>query len=96
MERKGDEMTELTELEYSVLGAVYFVEPYDHILEECDASEKIVRDALRALIQRRYITAMKFDETAGEYVRSFIYDADDMRAFRYMATKDGLMAHNSR
>ena len=39
---------------------------------------------------------MRFDEASQEYVRSFIYDSDNMYAYQYLATKDGLMAHNSK
>jgi hypothetical protein len=39
---------------------------------------------------------MKWDEEKREYVRSFIYDSDNMNAYSYMATKEGLMAHNTK
>ena len=97
MERTtGNMNTELSELEYEVLGALYFVEPFVHILEECNAPEPVVADVLKSLIQRKWVTPMKFDEQQQEYVRSFIYDTDNMRAYHYLATKEGLLAHNSR
>lgn len=89
-------MNKLNELEYEVLGALYFVEPFNHILAECKATEPVVADVLKSLIQRKWVTPMKFDEQQQEYVRSFIYDSDNMRAFHYLITKDGLMAHNSK
>lgn len=89
-------MIELTDLEFEILGAVYFVESFDHILAECNAPENIVADSLRSLLHYRLITAMRFDAELNEYVRSFIYDSDAMRAYHYLATKEGLLAHNSR
>lgn len=86
----------LSNLEYDILGAVYFVESFDNILAECDEKENIVADVLKSLIQRKYVTAMVFDQEKTEYVKSFIYDSDNMRAYHYLATRDGLLKHNSR
>lgn len=87
---------EFTNVEYEILSALYFVEPFEKILEEVDASANIVADSLKQLIDMRYVAPMRWDEERKEYVRSFIYDADDMNAYHYLATKEGLMAHNSR
>ena len=90
-------MTEnLSDIEYDVLNALYFVEPFDNILADCPYPETIVKDVLRQLITRKYVVPMRFDEQKQEYIRSFMYDGDDMRAYAYLATKEGLMAHNSR
>lgn len=86
----------LTDIEYDILNAIYFVEPFQNILEECNAPEAIVADVLKQLIHKKYVTPMLFDEDKQEYVRSFFYDSDNMRAYSYLATKDGLMAHNTR
>ena len=86
----------LTEIEYDVLNALYFVEPFDHILADCPYPETIVKDVLRQLITRKYVVPMRFDSEKQEYIRSFMYDGDDMRAYAYLATKEGLIAHNSR
>ena len=39
---------------------------------------------------------MFFDENKQEFIKTFFYDSDNMRAYSYLATKDGLLAHNSR
>lgn len=86
----------LTDIEYDILNAIYFVEPFENILAECSYPPNVVIDVLRQLIDKRYVVAMRFDEETQEYVRSFIYDADNMDAYSYLATKEGLLAHNSR
>jgi hypothetical protein len=86
----------LSDVEYDILNAIYFVEPFQNILEECDATEPVVADALKQLIHKKYVTPMLFDEEKQEYVRSFFYDSDNMRAYSYLATKEGLLAHNRR
>jgi hypothetical protein len=55
-----------------------------------------VADCLKHLIAKKYVVAMRFDEEKQDYIKSFIYDADDMNAYSYLATKDGMLAHNGR
>jgi hypothetical protein len=86
----------LNDIEYDVLNAIYFVEPFENILAECNAPEHIVGDVLKQLIARKYVTAMQFDTERQEYIKTFFYDSDNMRAYHYLATKEGLLAHNSR
>jgi hypothetical protein len=40
--------------------------------------------------------AMQWDEEKKEFIRSFMYDSDDMNRYHYLATKNGLLAHNGR
>jgi hypothetical protein len=86
----------LSDIEYDILNTIYFVEPFQNILDECKAPEAVVADVLKQLIHKKYVTPMQFDEEKQEYVRTFFYDTDNMRAYHYLATKEGLLAHNSR
>jgi hypothetical protein len=86
----------LSAIEYDILNAIYFVEPFQNILDECKAPEKIVADVLKQLIAKKFVSPMQFDEEKQEYVRTYFYDSDDMHAYHYLATKEGLMIHNSR
>jgi hypothetical protein len=86
----------LSDIEYDILNAIYFVEPFQTIKEECRAPEKVVADVLKQLIARKLVSPMQFDEEKQEYVRTYFHDSDNMHAFHYLATKDGLLAHNSR
>lgn len=86
----------LSDIEYDILNAIYFVEPFDNIVSECREPEKIVADVLKQLIAKKYVSPMRFDEEKQEYIRTYFYDSDDMRAYHYLATKDGLLAHNTR
>lgn len=88
--------SQLTDIEYDVLNAIYFVESFEHIVSECARPPAIVGDVLKQLIHRKYVVPMRWDEEKTEFVRSFIYDTDNMNAYSYLATKEGLMAHNSR
>lgn len=86
---------ELSDLERDILNSVYFVEPFENILEEVNLPAPIVADGIKTLIHKKMIVAMRWDEDKMEYVRSFIYDSDNMKAYSYLATKEGLLAHNS-
>jgi len=87
---------ELTDIEYEILGSVYFVESFEHILEDCKEKAPVVADVLKQLIHKKYIVPMKWNEEKTEFIRSYIYDTDDMKAYHYLITKDGLVAHNSK
>jgi hypothetical protein len=89
-------MRELTEVEYDILNVVYFVETYDKILEEVNYPANIVADSVKFLIRMKYISPMRLDPKTKDYVRSFMYDSDNMRAYRYIITREGLEAHNTR
>lgn len=85
----------LTTIEYDILNALYFVEPFEHILEECKEKPAVVADVLEQLIHKKFVVAMKWDDEKSEYIRSYIYDKDNMKAYSYLATKEGLMAHHN-
>ncbi len=87
---------ELSQIDYDILDVLYFVEPFEKILEEVAAPRKIVADCLKHLIAKKYVVAMRFDEEKQDYLKSFIYDSDDMNAYSYLATKEGMLAHNGR
>jgi hypothetical protein len=87
---------QLSDIEYDILNAIYFVEPFKTLTSECNTPANIIADVLKQLIDKKYVSPMQFDEQKQEYVRTFFYDSDNMDAYYYLATKDGLMAHNSR
>lgn len=87
---------ELDDIEYQILDCLYFVEPFEKILEEVPYPASTVADVLKTLIHKKMVTAMRWDEEAQDYKRGFFYDSDNMHAYAYLATKDGLLAHNSR
>ena len=87
---------ELNELQYAILDALYFVEPYENILADVDAPENIVGAELRQMLQWGWVQAMSFDEASQDYVPSAIWDVDDLRAYRYLASRKGLLMHHGR
>lgn len=86
---------EISQLEWDVLNCVYFVESFDKIKEEVLAPAPVVADVIKSLIHKKMIVSMQWDEQKQDYVRSYMYDSDNMNAYAYLITKEGLLAHNS-
>jgi hypothetical protein len=82
-------------LEFDILDAIYFVEPFETIVKE--VSEKrlgVVKDCLRNLIRKRWVVVMTYNEERKEMASTTFYDYDKMEQFHFVATKLGLAAHN--
>lgn len=87
----------MDELEFEIIDAIYFVEPFETILKE--VTEKrlgVVKECLRGLIRKRWVQVMCWSETKKEMISTAFYDYDKMEDFHFLATKEGLMAHNRR
>jgi hypothetical protein len=87
----------MEELEYEILDALYFVEPFNTIVDE--VSEKripVIKDCLRQLINKQYIKVMVWDNTEKTFVSSPFIDFDTLEDFHFLITRQGLLAHNTR
>ena len=89
-------MSDMNEIQWQILDSVYFVESFEHILEEVEGQKAVVADELKILIDRGWIQVMEFNEKGGDYQKTIFYDSDDMHAYQYLATKQGLMKHNGK
>ena len=96
MERPKNPIAQLTDVEYQILDVLYFVEPLDKILDEVDFPAAIVMDSLRFLLDHRLVSALAWDAGTSDFQRTAIYDTDNLGSYRFLATKDGLFAHNTR
>lgn len=87
---------ELTDLQFQILDSVYFVESFENIREEADATLPVVVAEMRYLIDKGWIQVMQFDGEKDDYVRTAIFDTDHLEEYHFLATRDGLMKHNGR
>ena len=87
-------MADLTDLQKKILGSLYYLESFDTILEEVDAPANYISDDVKTLIDRGMIKVVEPNENGG-YEGRFYYDSDNMRAFYYQITKDGLTAYHA-
>ncbi|GAB4402412.1 MAG: hypothetical protein OHK0039_00380 [Bacteroidia bacterium] len=84
----------LNDLQFRILDSIYFVEPFDKIVEEAGAPRPAVVDELRTMIDRDWVQVMVFDPAGNDYVRTRFYDNDHFEQYHFLATKAGLMKHN--
>ncbi len=89
-------MSMLSEIQFKILDSIYFVEPFLNIVEEVGESEYVVGAELKTMIHKGWIQVMEFDKAKGDFMRTLIYDGDNMKDFSFLATKEGLFQHNSR
>jgi hypothetical protein len=83
-------MTELNDIQVRILRALTFVEPFDTLVEEIPYPEPVIGAELKTLIAQRFVQPMQADKKTGAYQRSFVFDSDNMRAFLYIATSQGI------
>lgn len=81
----------MSETQALILESLYFVEPFDKVIEETGLTAQVAADELKLLISRRLVQVMRFDDKAGDYLPSAIYDGDRMSSCHFMATREGLM-----
>jgi hypothetical protein len=86
--------SELNDVQFRILDAVYFVEPFERIAEEAGAPLPVIVDEMRYLIDRGWIQVMQFDPERNDYVRTGIFDTDHLEQYHFLATKAGLLKHN--
>lgn len=83
----------MNDVQFQILDALYFVEPYENILAEVEATEPVLSAELRELVAKGWVQAMEWSDQAGDYVRSRFHDSDDLARFHYLATREGLLRH---
>lgn len=86
----------LSEHEFAVLDCLYFVEPFDKIVEETGLTPAIVGDVLKTLIHKKWVVPMAYKPDTDDYISTFFYDSDHMGEYRYLATREGLLKHVGR
>lgn len=78
------------QVEYDILGTLYFYEPFDKILEEVDASRNVIRDALKNLLAKKLVAAYHYDEVKRQFIQAALYDTDNLYEYYFSATKKGI------
>ncbi len=83
----------MTDDEFEVLDELYFVQSFQDIYVTTAKSKNILIEVLSALYERGWVRVFKeVDEEVPVNELDFLEHADD---YLYLASKEGLMAHNS-
>lgn len=83
----------MSDLEYDVLDELYFVQSFSGLMETTDLEEKELKPILLKLLNKGWIRCYK---TVSEEVPTAEVDFElEFRNYFYLASKAGLLAHNS-
>ena len=89
-------MNALTELEFLILDEVYFVSSYHTILKNLGCEEEQFRKTLINLLEKAWIAQLKYNEEKKDFEKLDAYEISFLEASSFVATKEGLLIHNSR
>lgn len=83
----------MTNIEFDVLDELYFLQSYKYLSKTLDFSDEQLKSTLRSLLEKGWLKCYKLptDEIAFESVE---FEKDYMNYY-YLASKAGLLAHNS-
>jgi len=84
----------MTEQEYLIMDELYFVISFRELKEKLLLEEAELKKNLSTLLQRKYIKCLSnvSDEIPPEHVDF----ENNYRNYHYLASKEGLFAHNTR
>jgi hypothetical protein len=84
----------MTDLEYEVMDELYFVISFGELQEKLSMEESQLKKCLRGLHKIGYVKC--FSNVSDEIPDEEIDFENNYRIYHYLASKDGLFAHNSR
>lgn len=82
----------MTDAEFDLIDELYFVQPYEHIRETLKWEDELLLQTMKSLYSQGYVKCLqtpdheRFDE---------VDVLKDGKGLFFLATKKGLMAHNS-
>ncbi len=84
----------MTDREYEILDALYFTVSFDAVKKELDTEELILRDELLALIDKGWVKCLEKISEAEVEDKKLV--KTNYKEYNFLASKTGLIAHNSR
>ncbi len=83
----------MTDLEFDVLDELYFLQPYSHLLKTLDMGEEEIKSTLRELLEKGWVKCYK--SPSEELDLDQVDFENSFAKYHYLASKAGLLAHNS-
>jgi hypothetical protein len=84
----------MTDREYEILDALYFTVSFDVIKNELDTDELTLRNDLLALIDKGWVKCLEKISEAEIEDKELV--KKNYKEYNFLASKTGLIAHNSR
>lgn len=89
----------MTDLEFEILDQIYFVESFEKIQSSLSCEEKKLFQTLREMIEKGWVKCLidphhhHHQSEVNADIKQF---EEKYKVYQYLATKEGLLAHNSR
>lgn len=83
----------MTAIEFDLLDELYFLVSFDHLLHETPYQEQEIRDILKKMIDKGWVRC--YHPSREEVLTDLSNFSTEYRKYRYLASKEGLLAHNS-
>lgn len=83
----------MTDQEFEILDELYFVQTFDALLSSTDLSESELKQWLDKLIDKGWVKCL--DTLTEEVLTDSLDFNSHYKNYHYLATKAGLLAHNS-
>jgi hypothetical protein len=84
----------MSDLEFEVIDNLYFVQRFEALIKEVEIDEKIMQKILLDLFQKEWVKVMDM-QTDEEISDTDVWTKNYSNYF-YLATKKGLLAHNTK
>ncbi len=84
----------MTDREYEILDALYFTVPFEYLETELETEAVRLRDELITLLQKGWVKCL--EKTSEKEIQEIELINKNYRDYNYLASKQGLLAHNSR
>ena len=83
----------MSDIEFDVLDELYFVTPFSKLMEELEMAEIELKECLFSLIDKKWVKCFK--SMSEELTEDEVDFNGNYKSYAYLATKEGLLAHNS-
>ncbi|MCS6796335.1 MAG: transporter [Raineya sp.] len=84
----------MNELEFEILDQIYFVESFEKIRQAVGIEAETLKQTLKTMIEKGWVKC--FLNHFSEVVMDTENFEENYQNYYYLATKEGLLAHNSR
>jgi transcription initiation factor IIE alpha subunit len=84
----------MTDLEFDILDELYFVISFEDLKHKLGMEETKLKNALQIMVEQKYIKC--FRDVSDELPNEHLDFKNNYRNYHYLASKEGLFAHNSR
>ncbi|MFY0689429.1 MAG: hypothetical protein JXQ90_19815 [Cyclobacteriaceae bacterium] len=83
----------MTDKEFDVLDELYFVTPYKELALGCKLDDNELREVLMSLFLKKFLRV--YEEPDVELEQDQVDFEQQFKQYYYLASKEGLLAHNT-